>query len=167
MKSFDEASELSACRASAIAASASVLRVPALVADVEPDAAGEERQKDDQTDLFEPIDGDQVPVDVCSLFATFFCAMQESMAYSTRPGLPAPGSSKYTAAFFHSALDLRATLPERLYYMLKSMRESFHHLKWILLAVVAAFIIGFVYVDMGLGGAQPAHVPRTGRSPRA
>jgi peptidyl-prolyl cis-trans isomerase D len=37
--------------------------------------------------------------------------------------------------------------------MLKSMRESFHHLKWILLAVVAAFIIGFVYVDMGLGGA--------------
>ncbi len=38
--------------------------------------------------------------------------------------------------------------------MLKSMRESFHHLKWILLAVVAAFIIGFVYVDMGLGGAQ-------------
>jgi peptidyl-prolyl cis-trans isomerase D len=37
--------------------------------------------------------------------------------------------------------------------MLKSMRESFHQLKWILLAVVAAFIIGFVYVDMGLGGA--------------
>jgi peptidyl-prolyl cis-trans isomerase D len=38
--------------------------------------------------------------------------------------------------------------------MLKSMRESFHQLKWILLAVVAAFIIGFVYVDMGLGGAN-------------
>ncbi len=38
--------------------------------------------------------------------------------------------------------------------MLKAMRESFHQLKWILLAVVAAFIIGFVYVDMGLGGAQ-------------
>lgn len=37
--------------------------------------------------------------------------------------------------------------------MLKSMRDSFHNLKWILLAVVAAFIIGFVYVDMGLGGA--------------
>lgn len=37
--------------------------------------------------------------------------------------------------------------------MLKSMRDSFHQLKWILLAVVAAFIIGFVYVDMGLGGA--------------
>ena len=37
--------------------------------------------------------------------------------------------------------------------MLKSMRESFHQLKWILLAVVAAFIIGFVYMDMGLGGA--------------
>jgi peptidyl-prolyl cis-trans isomerase D len=37
--------------------------------------------------------------------------------------------------------------------MLKLMRDSFHHLKWILLAIVAAFIIGFVYVDMGLGGA--------------
>jgi len=42
--------------------------------------------------------------------------------------------------------------------MLKSMRESFHHLKWILLAVVAAFIIGFVYVDMGLGGATQQKV---------
>jgi peptidyl-prolyl cis-trans isomerase D len=38
--------------------------------------------------------------------------------------------------------------------MLKLMRDSFHHLKWILLAIVAAFIIGFVYVDMGLGGAS-------------
>jgi peptidyl-prolyl cis-trans isomerase D len=37
--------------------------------------------------------------------------------------------------------------------MLKLMRDSFHHLKWILLAIVAAFIVGFVYVDMGLGGA--------------
>src|ERR1041385_919466 len=36
--------------------------------------------------------------------------------------------------------------------MLKVMRESFHQLKWILLAVVAAFIIGFVFIDMGLGG---------------
>src|SRR4051794_2562785 len=38
--------------------------------------------------------------------------------------------------------------------MLKVMRESFHQLKWILLAVVAAFIIGFVFIDMGLGGAS-------------
>src|SRR5258708_33010496 len=30
----------------------------------------------------------------------------------------------------------------------------FRSLKWILLAIVAAFIIGFVYVDMGLGGAN-------------
>lgn len=37
--------------------------------------------------------------------------------------------------------------------MLKLMRDSFHQLKWILIAIVAAFIIGFVYVDMGLGGA--------------
>jgi peptidyl-prolyl cis-trans isomerase D len=37
--------------------------------------------------------------------------------------------------------------------MLKVMRDQFHNLKWILLAVVAAFIIGFVFIDMGLGGA--------------
>src|ERR1041384_4625226 len=37
--------------------------------------------------------------------------------------------------------------------MLKIMRDNFQQLKWLLLAVVAAFIIGFVYVDMGLGGA--------------
>jgi peptidyl-prolyl cis-trans isomerase D len=36
--------------------------------------------------------------------------------------------------------------------MLKVMRDSFHHLKWILIAVVAAFIFGFVFIDMGLGG---------------
>jgi peptidyl-prolyl cis-trans isomerase D len=33
------------------------------------------------------------------------------------------------------------------------MRDSFQHLKWILLAIVAAFIFGFVFLDMGLGGA--------------
>ncbi|HEX6095372.1 MAG TPA: peptidyl-prolyl cis-trans isomerase [Thermoanaerobaculia bacterium] len=37
--------------------------------------------------------------------------------------------------------------------MLKTMRDSFHHLKWVLLAVVVAFIFGFVFIDMGLGGA--------------
>src|SRR5436853_5183701 len=36
--------------------------------------------------------------------------------------------------------------------MLKLMRDNFQQRKWALLAVVAAFIIGFVYVDMGLGG---------------
>lgn len=36
--------------------------------------------------------------------------------------------------------------------MLKVMRESFHHLKWVLLAVIVAFIFGFVFIDMGLGG---------------
>lgn len=36
--------------------------------------------------------------------------------------------------------------------MLKLMRDSFHHLKWVLIAVVAAFIFGFVFLDMGLGG---------------
>jgi peptidyl-prolyl cis-trans isomerase D len=37
--------------------------------------------------------------------------------------------------------------------MLKVMRDQFHRLKWILIAVVAAFIIGFVFIDMGMGGA--------------
>jgi peptidyl-prolyl cis-trans isomerase D len=37
--------------------------------------------------------------------------------------------------------------------MLKVMRDSFHHLKWVLVVVVAAFILGFVFIDMGLGGA--------------
>ncbi len=36
--------------------------------------------------------------------------------------------------------------------MLKVMRDSFHHLKWVLLAVIVAFIFGFVFIDMGLGG---------------
>ena len=38
--------------------------------------------------------------------------------------------------------------------MLKSMRDSFHKLKWILLAVVVAFVFGFVFLDMGLSGAM-------------
>jgi peptidyl-prolyl cis-trans isomerase D len=37
--------------------------------------------------------------------------------------------------------------------MLKVMRDSFHHLKWILIAVVVAFVFGFVFIDMGLGGS--------------
>jgi peptidyl-prolyl cis-trans isomerase D len=43
--------------------------------------------------------------------------------------------------------------------MLRVMRDNFQHLKWLLLAVVAAFIIGFVYVDMGLGGASSSNAP--------
>ncbi|HYC88869.1 MAG TPA: SurA N-terminal domain-containing protein [Thermoanaerobaculia bacterium] len=37
--------------------------------------------------------------------------------------------------------------------MLKVMRDSFHQLKWVLIVVVAAFIFGFVFLDMGMGGA--------------
>lgn len=40
--------------------------------------------------------------------------------------------------------------------MLKAMRDSFHHLKWILIVVVAAFVLGFVFIDMGLGGGDLA-----------
>jgi peptidyl-prolyl cis-trans isomerase D len=36
--------------------------------------------------------------------------------------------------------------------MLKLMRDNFQQLKWALLAVIAAFVIGFVFFDMGLGG---------------
>src|ERR1017187_434152 len=37
--------------------------------------------------------------------------------------------------------------------MLKTMRESFHHLKWTLFAVIIAFILGFVFMSGGGGGA--------------
>ncbi len=37
--------------------------------------------------------------------------------------------------------------------MLKLMRESFNQLKWILIAIVAAFVFGFVFLDMGISGA--------------
>jgi peptidyl-prolyl cis-trans isomerase D len=39
--------------------------------------------------------------------------------------------------------------------MLKTMRESFHHLKWTLFAVIAVFILGFVFYS-GSGNADPA-----------
>lgn len=45
--------------------------------------------------------------------------------------------------------------------MLKGMRESFHHLKWILLAVVVAFVFGFVFIDMGMGGAAASQSERS------
>ena len=48
--------------------------------------------------------------------------------------------------------------------MLKVMRESFHHLKWVLLAVVAAFIFGFVFLDMGLGGMAGTGGQDTGKA---
>jgi peptidyl-prolyl cis-trans isomerase D len=44
--------------------------------------------------------------------------------------------------------------------MLKVMRDSFHRLKWILIAVVAAFVFGFVFIDMGLGGASRTSGPK-------
>jgi peptidyl-prolyl cis-trans isomerase D len=34
------------------------------------------------------------------------------------------------------------------------MRDSFHKLKWVLLAVIVAFVFGFVFLDMGLSGAM-------------
>ena len=36
--------------------------------------------------------------------------------------------------------------------MLKTMRESFHHLKWTLFAVIIVFILGFVFFSGGGGG---------------
>jgi peptidyl-prolyl cis-trans isomerase D len=50
--------------------------------------------------------------------------------------------------------------------MLKQMRDSFHHLKWVLAAVIAAFVIGFVYVDMGLGGASQSRQATTSYAAR-
>src|SRR5438270_10502502 len=77
--------------------------------------------------------------------------------------LPPGAGNSYTAPLFRDSRDCPAApgFPasrsqlsrQKVGSMLKLMRDSFHHLKWILLAIVAAFIIGFVYVDMGLGGA--------------
>lgn len=39
--------------------------------------------------------------------------------------------------------------------MLKVMRDSFQHLKWILVLVIAVFILGFVLIDTGLQGGAP------------
>ena len=50
--------------------------------------------------------------------------------------------------------------------MLKVMRDSFHHLKWVLLAVVAAFVFGFVFIDMGLGGFRGAKSDEAGYAAR-
>jgi peptidyl-prolyl cis-trans isomerase D len=36
--------------------------------------------------------------------------------------------------------------------MLKAMRDTFHRFKWALVAVVAAVVFGFVFIDLGLGG---------------
>lgn len=50
--------------------------------------------------------------------------------------------------------------------MLKVMRDSFHHLKWVLIAVIAAFVFGFVFLDMGLGGATGGQEEETGYAAR-
>ena len=38
--------------------------------------------------------------------------------------------------------------------MLKTMRESFHHLKWTLFAVILVFVLGFVFFSGGGGGTK-------------
>jgi peptidyl-prolyl cis-trans isomerase D len=41
--------------------------------------------------------------------------------------------------------------------MLKAMRDSFHHLKWTLFAVIVVFVLGFVFVSgTGTGNQNPA-----------
>jgi peptidyl-prolyl cis-trans isomerase D len=53
---------------------------------------------------------------------------------------------------FFCNFDSFSALRKVVFQMLKAMRDSFHNLKWVLLAVVVAFIFGFVFIDMGLGG---------------
>ena len=48
--------------------------------------------------------------------------------------------------------------------MLKTMRNSFHHLKWTLFAVIAVFILGFVFWS---GGSGPRRTPRARSSRRS
>lgn len=40
--------------------------------------------------------------------------------------------------------------------MLSTLRNAFNRLKWILIAIVGAVIVGFVFIDTGLGGAGAA-----------
>lgn len=40
--------------------------------------------------------------------------------------------------------------------MLSTLRATFNQLKWVLIAIVAAVIVGFVFIDMGMGGAGTA-----------
>ena len=47
--------------------------------------------------------------------------------------------------------------------MLKTMRNSFHHLKWTLFLVIAVFILGFVFFS---GGSDPDRRLETGRRAR-
>ena len=49
--------------------------------------------------------------------------------------------------------------------MLKLMRESFSHLKWILVAIVAIFIL-FIFVDWGAGGARTGDADTRGYAAR-
>ena len=49
--------------------------------------------------------------------------------------------------------------------MLKMMRDSFQHLKWILVAIVATFIL-FIFVDWGAGGASGAAARGSGFAAR-
>lgn len=46
--------------------------------------------------------------------------------------------------------------------MLKAMRDSFQHLKWVLIVVVLAFIVGFVFIDMGVGDLIGGGAPQDG-----
>ena len=40
--------------------------------------------------------------------------------------------------------------------MLSTLRSAFNRLKWVLIAIVGAVIVGFVFIDTGLGGAGAA-----------
>jgi peptidyl-prolyl cis-trans isomerase D len=55
---------------------------------------------------------------------------------------------------FFCNIDQFHPFARKVVFMLKVMRDSFHQLKWILIAVVAAFVFGFVFIDMGLGGSS-------------
>jgi peptidyl-prolyl cis-trans isomerase D len=87
------------------------------------------------------------------------------------------GRIQYTAAFFPACragvrlLSPAATIskthqqpnrsaPEVRFPMLKVMRNSFQQLKWILIAIVASFIL-FIFVDWGAGGAGGGRGPDT------
>ena len=49
--------------------------------------------------------------------------------------------------------------------MLKVMRDSFEHLKWILIVIVAIFIL-FIFAQWGGGGGDSSRAPQTSYAAR-
>src|SRR5215212_3884428 len=64
-----------------------------------------------------------------------------------------------------AAVAIQSKSRQRFVPMLKLMRDSFQHLKWILVAIVAIFIL-FIFVDWGGGGPNSGAAAAVGYAAR-